>query len=87
MAYYNNPHAHYDGTLILYPRDLKTAAPNSPQHRAPNWYMKITLPTLAKQSYRSTKCTKYEDAYEYANKEYRRIETVLEQGHSLTGYS
>lgn len=87
MAYYNNAHVHYDGALILYQRDLKTAVPNSPNHRVPKWYMKITLPKLEKPINRSTKCTKYEDAYEYARKEYRRIETALEQGHTLTDFT
>lgn len=87
MAYYNNARVHYDGSLILYQRDLKTAAPKSPNHRTPNWYMKIDLPELEKPINRSTKCVKYEDAYEVAKKEYRRIEVALQQGHSLKDYT
>jgi len=62
MAYYENRVEHVDGDLVLYQRDLKTAAPNSKNHRQPKWYMKLRLGPR-KFVNRSTGLTNYEEAY------------------------
>ncbi len=79
MSYYNSTKTHFEGRLILYQRDLTTAAPNSKRHRPPNWYMKVKLAN-GKTLDRSTKRTVYEDAYQFAQAEYFRLQNAVQQG-------
>ena len=43
MAYYENRIELLDGDLVLYQRNLSTAAPNVKQHRQRKWHMKLRL--------------------------------------------
>ena len=43
MAYYENRIEHLGGDLILYQRNLATAARNVKTHRKAKWYMKLRL--------------------------------------------
>ena len=60
MAYYENRIEHLGGDLILYQRNLATAAPNVKSHRQPKWYMKLRVGPR-KIINRSTGLTIYED--------------------------
>lgn len=43
MAFYENKVELLGGDLILYQRNLATAAPNVKTHRKAKWYMKLRL--------------------------------------------
>lgn len=72
MAYYENRTEHLGGDLILYQRNLKTAAPNSKNHRQAKWYMKLRIGPRQTIN-RSTGLTNYEEAYSFARKEFDRL--------------
>jgi integrase len=86
MAYYENRIEHLDGDLILYQRNLATAAPNVKSHRKPKWYMKLRLGPR-KFVNRSTGLTIYEDAYAFARKEYDRLSNAVALGHTLDDFT
>lgn len=56
-------------------------------HRKPTWYMKLKIRGLRKHIDRSTKLTKYEDAYAFARKEYDRLTTAADLGHAIDDYT
>lgn len=85
MAYYQNRKEFFGGLLILYQRDLNTAVPNSKTHRRPNWYMKAKIDGRWRE--RSTKHAIYEDAYEYAKKEFLRLQQNANLGFPLEEYT
>lgn len=87
MAYYENRIEHLGGDLILYQRNLETAVPHSKSHRKPAWYMKLKIRGLRKHIDRSTKLTKYEDAYAFARKEYDRLTSAVDLGHTLDDFT
>ena len=87
MAYYENRIEHLGGDLILYQRNLATAVPNVKSHRKPTWYMKLKIRGLRNYIERSTKLTKYEDAYAFARKEYDRLTTAADLGHAIDDYT
>lgn len=72
MAYYENRNELLGGDLILYQRNLKTAAPNSKNHRQAKWYMKLRIGPHQTIN-RSTGLTNYEEAYSFARKEFDRL--------------
>ena len=83
MAYYNNAVEHFEGRLILYQRSKNTKTASN-QSKAFNWYMRIKVE--GKKSAiinKSTKCSKYEDAYLFAVEEYNRITTAIRLGKGL----
>ena len=86
MSYYQNVHLRMDGNIILYQRDLSTAAPKSKSHRKPNWYMKLRLGPK-KVVNRSTKLTDYDDAYAYAKDQFLKGSQAIKMGHSLEDMS
>ena len=86
MAYYENRIEHLGGDLILYQRNLATAAPNVKSHRQPKWYMKLRVGPR-KIINRSTGLTIYEDAYAFARKEYDRLRNAASLGHTLDDYT
>lgn len=87
MAYYENRIEHLDGDLILYQRNLQTAAPNVKSHRKPKWYMKLRVDGPKKVINRSTGLTSYEEAYTYARKEYDRLRNAVALGHTLDDFT
>lgn len=86
MAYYENRIEHLDGDLILYQRNLATAAPNVKKHRKPKWYMKLRI-APNKVINRSTGLTIYEDAYAFARKEFDRLRNAVALGHTLEDFT
>jgi len=86
MAYYENRIEHLDGDLILYQRNLATAAPNVKKHRKPKWYMKLRI-APNKVINRSTGLTIYEDAYAFARKEFDRLRNAAALGHTLEDFT
>ncbi len=66
MAFYENKVEHFDGSLVLFQRNLAVAVPNSKTHRKPTWYMRLKIGGRKGYITRSTKLTIYEDAYEFA---------------------
>jgi integrase len=87
LAYYENRVEHYGGSLILFQRNLAVAVPNSKTHRQKNWYMRLKIAGRKGYVTRSTKLTKYEDAYEYAKSELLRLQLAARLGHSLVEYT
>ena len=86
MAYYENRIEHLDGDLVLYQRNLATAAPNSKTHRQPKWYMKLRIGPR-KFVNRSTGLTHYEEAYAFARKEFDRLRNAVALGHTLDDFT
>lgn len=86
MAYYENRIEHVDGDLILYQRNLSTAAPNAKKHRKPKWYMKLRI-APNKVVNRSTGLTNYEEAYAFARKEFDRLRNAVALGHTLEDFT
>ncbi|MDC0136288.1 hypothetical protein OAI26_06450, partial [Sulfitobacter sp.] len=73
MAYYNNEVAHFDGRLVLYQRSKATKSAENAS-KPFNWYMRIKVEGKnGKIINKSTKHSVYEEAYQYAVKEYQRI--------------
>ncbi|WP_037306895.1 tyrosine-type recombinase/integrase [Ruegeria halocynthiae] len=87
MAYYENRQEHYGGALVLFQRNLAVAVPNSKSHRKPTWYMRLKVAGHKGYITRSTKLTKYEDAYAFAHDEYLRLQQAARLGHSLDEYT
>jgi integrase len=86
VAYYENRIEHLDGDLVLYQRNLATAAPNSKTHRQPKWYMKLRIGPR-KFVNRSTGLTHYEEAYAFARKEFDRLRNAVALGHTLDDFT
>ena len=87
LAFYENRHEHYGGALLLFQRNLPVAVPNSKKHRKPTWYMRLKIAGHKGYITRSTKLTKYEDAYAFAHDEYLRLQQAAKLGHSLNEYT
>ena len=87
MAFYENRHEHLDGALVLFTRNLAVAVPNTKKHRKPTWYMRLKIAGRKGYVTRSTKLTKYEDAYEFAKGELLRLQHGAKLGHSLDEYT
>lgn len=87
LAYYINRVEHYGGALVLFPRNLDIAVPNSKTHRRPNWYMRLKIAGRNGYVERSAKLTKYEDAYTFAQSEFLRLQQAVRLGHRLTDYT
>lgn len=87
MAYYENRIEHLCGDLIMRQRNLATATPNVKSHCKPAWDMKLKIRALRKHIDRSTKLTKYEDAYGFARKEYARLTNAVDPGHTLNDFT
>lgn len=86
MAYYENRNELLGGDLILYQRNLKTAAPNSKNHRQAKWYMKLRIGPHQTIN-RSTGLTNYEEAYSFARKEFDRLRNAVALGHTLDDFT
>lgn len=86
MAYYENKVERFDGNLILYQRNLKTAVPSAKAHRAAKWYMKLRLGPKTVIN-RSTGLTSYEEAYSFAWAEYNRLTNAIALGHTLKDFT
>jgi integrase len=87
LAYYENRQEHYGGSLVLFQRNLAVAVPNSKTHRLQNWYMRLKIAGRKGYVERSTKLTKYEDAYAFALSEFMRLQNAVRLGHSLDEYT
>ena len=87
MAFYENKVEHFDGSLVLFQRNLAVAVPNSKTHRKPTWYMRLKIGGRKGYITRSTKLTIYEDAYEFAKRELLRLQQAAMLGHSLDEYT
>ena len=87
MAYYENRREHLDGALMLFTRDLAVSVPNSKNHRKQTWYMRLKIAGRKGYVTRSTKLTKYEDAYEFAKGELLRLQHGAKLGHSMDEYT
>ncbi|OUS08671.1 hypothetical protein A9Q96_04355 [Rhodobacterales bacterium 52_120_T64] len=87
MAFYENRHEHLDGALVLFTRNLAVAVPNSKNHRKHTWHMRLKIAGRKGYVTRSTKLTKYEDAYEFAKGELLRLQHAVKLGHSLDEYT
>lgn len=87
MAFYENRQEHYGGALLLFQRNLSVAVPNSKRHRERAWYMRLKIAGHKGYITRSTKLTKYEDAYAFAHDEYLRLSQAARLGHSLDEYT
>lgn len=87
MAFYENRHEHNNGAILLFQRNLNVAAPNAKRHRSPNWYMRLKIAGNKGYITRSTKLTKYEDAYAFALDAYDRLRHAARLGHSLDEYT
>lgn len=72
---------------MLFQRNLAVAVPNSKTHRQPTWYMRLKIGGRKGYITRSTKLTKYEDAYAFAHDEYLRLQQAARLGHSLDAYT
>lgn len=68
---------------MLFQRNLDVAVPNSKTHRAANWYMRLKIAGQKGYYTRSTKLTKYEEAFDYAQAEFLRLQQAARMGHSL----
>jgi len=86
MAYYENRVELLDGDLVLYQRNLATAAPNVKQHRQRKWYMKLRIGPNRVIN-RSTGLTVYEEAYSFARKEFDRLRNAVALGHTLEDFT
>lgn len=86
MAYYENKVELLDGDLVLYQRNLSTAAPNVKAHRKPKWYMKLRIGPNRVIN-RSTGLTVYEEAYSFARKEFDRLRNAVALGHTLEDFT
>jgi len=87
LGFYENRHEHYSGALVLFQRNLAVAAPKSKTHRKPAWYMRLKIAGRKGYITRSTKMTKYEDAYAFAHAEYLRLQHAARMGHSFDEYT
>jgi integrase len=87
MAFYENKVEHFDGSLVLFQRNLAVAVPNSKTHRKQTWYMRLKIGGHKGYVTRSTKLTVYEDAYEFAKGELLRLQHAAKLGHSLDEYT
>lgn len=74
------------GDLIVYQRNLSTAAPNVKKHRKPSWYMKLRI-AQNKVINRSTGLSLYEDAYACAGKEFDPPRNAVALGHTLEDFT
>ena len=88
MAFYNNSQSFMDGQLLLFQRDLDSQNPKAKTHRAPNWYMRVKIEGRKGRAItKSTKHSKYEDAYAYAIEEFRRITNAVRLGHAVNDWT
>ena len=87
MAYYENRREHHNGAMLLFQRNLNVAVPNVKSHRSKTWYMRLKIGGIKRSITRSTKLTKYEDAYIFAEAEYFRLRQASQLGHSLDEYT
>ena len=71
----------------MFQRNLSVAVPNSKNHRQKTWYMRLKIAGHKGYITRSTKLTKYEDAYAFAHDEYLRLRQAAKLGHSLDEYT
>ena len=84
MAYYENRREHHNGAMLLFQRNLNVAVPNVKSHRSKTWYMRLKIGGIKRSITRSTKLTKYEDAYIFAEAEYFRQQQASQLGHIIT---
>lgn len=87
MAFYENKVEHFGGALVLFQRNLSVAVPNSKSHRPASWYMRLKIAGHKGYLTKSTKLTRYEDAYEFAKGELLRLQQAQRMGHSLQEYT